>query len=249
MGVGLAALAGCGLHFSPNVEAKEDWTRRYTLTSGGSFEVRETNGRVQVRGGDGDAVEVTATKIGRGIDDTAARQALARIEIREEVSPASIVLDSTAKSGGPSFGESRTVNYVVTLPRRSQLTIKTTNGEIGVENVAGRVTVTTTNGSIRASGLESETKVAATNGEVVLEFARLGGGVTCETTNGTISVTVPRNAAADVSMRVTNGEIGHSNLDLKVKEETRRRLDAAIGGGGPEVKLETTNGEIQLRGK
>ena len=240
---------GCGLHFTPGIEAKEDWTRRYTLKSGGSLEIRNTNGRIKVRPGDGDAVEIVATRVARGDDEAAAKRALDGIQIRETASPTSILLDSTF---GEAFGgvrEQRQVHYVVTLPRRANLTLKATNGDIDLDGVTGTIAVESTNGRIKASGVENQTKVETGNGEVVIDVAKLGGAVTCDTTNGRISVTIPRDAKAELSARVTNGAISHSNLELAVKETSRRRLDASIGGGGPEIKLETTNGAIEIRGR
>jgi hypothetical protein len=92
--------------------------------------------------------------------------------------------------------------------------------------------------------------VETTNGQVTLDVAKLGeDGLSCHTTNGVINVTLPRNLAADLSARVTNGAIDTSNLELVVKEQSRRRLDAAVAGGGPPIKLETTNGAIEIRGR
>ena len=85
---------------------------------------------------------------------------------------------------------------------------------------------------------------------VKLDFSKLGdAGVSCETTTGTISVTVPRDAKARISARVTNGAINTSDLQLAVTEQSRRRLDASIGGGGPSIRLETTNGAISINGR
>jgi hypothetical protein len=242
------ALSACGLHFTPTVEARDEWTRKYTLSAGGMLELREANGTFDVTAIDGDAVEVVATRIAKAADDDTAKRALARIEIREDVKPGRILVDSTS---GPdlAFRESRSVNYVVRMPRQAQLTIKSTNGSIKIAGVAGRVSIATTNGEVRATGLAEATTVTATNGEISLDFARVGGAVACETTNGTIEIALPREAGAELSARVTNGAIEHSHLPVKVKEDSRRRLEATIGAGGPEIRLATTNGAISVRGR
>jgi hypothetical protein len=38
-------------------------------------------------------------------------------------------------------------------------------------------------------------------------------------------------------------------LTVAVAEQSRRRLDGTLGGGGPLIRLETTNGAVQIRGK
>jgi hypothetical protein len=240
------ALAAC--HLGPLAEAREEWRRQYTLSGDGLVELRETNGTFEITASENDTVEVIATKIGKGVDEAAAKQVLSRIEIREDAQPGRLVLDST---GDRQFGfrESKQVNYVVRMPRQASVTIRSTNGAVSVTGIAGRVTVETTNGEIKARGLASDTTVSATNGAVALDFARVGGAVRCETTNGEIELTLPRDANAELSARLTNGAIEHDNLPLKMKENSRRRLDATIGAGGPEIRLETVNGAITVRGR
>jgi hypothetical protein len=46
-----------------------------------------------------------------------------------------------------------------------------------------------------------------------------------------------------------NGVVDTDNLDVAASESSRRRLDATVGGGGPEIRLETTNGEVRIVGK
>ena len=87
------------------------------------------------------------------------------------------------------------------------------------------------------------------SGNVHLEFARLAeGGLKSSTTNGDITVSLPRDVRASLSARVTNGSISASDLNLTTTEQSRRKLEASIGGGGPPVRLSTTNGEIRVRG-
>jgi hypothetical protein len=45
---------------------------------------------------------------------------------------------------------------------------------------------------------------------------------------------VPKDAKASVSLRVSNGGISTSGLDMAVSEQSRRRVDGTIGGGGSE---------------
>lgn len=246
----LFSAAGCGIHLTPNVEARADWNRRYTLSRTGTVEIRATNGRIHVRPSDGDTVEVVATKIAKARDDAGAKELLEKIEIKETATADRIVLDSSNRGSGLEVGGSRQVDYVVKMPASASLTIATTNGEVDVEGVGGAFTATSTNGRIRAAGIQNTARVETTNGEISLDVTKIGeGGVTCDTTNGVIEVSIPRSAKADLSARVTNGAIDFENLELAVKEKSRRRFDASIGGGGPAIKLETTNGAINVRGR
>jgi hypothetical protein len=249
LALSLAGSSACRFDFDTGAEARDEWKRTYTLAKDGSFELRNTNGRIQVQAADGDVVDVVATRIVKARTEEAAKDALTRFEIRENVSPSSVALDSTNK-GGLEIGMSRRVEYTVRVPKWAAVRVVSTNAEIDVTGVGGALAIETTNGRVRGHALENSATVETTNGTVSLEFARLGQrGVTCDTTNGTIEVTLPPDTKASLSARVTNGAISTSNLDLAVVEKSRRRLDASIGGGGPEIKLETTNGAIQIKGR
>jgi DUF4097 and DUF4098 domain-containing protein YvlB len=244
----LAALAGCGLPFT--AEAHDEWKRTYPLAQGGSVEIRNTNGQIRVESGDAATVEVVATRSARAGSDEDARNALKRIEIVESVTPGKVALDSSRGGVGFEFNVSRKVDYVVRLPRWATVTLTTTNGEIIASGVAGAFRAETTNGPIKAMAMNGPVRMETTNGDVTLELDKVADdGVTCGTTNGSIDLTLPSAAKASFSVDTNNGAIDPSGLDLKVSDQSRRSLHATVGGGGPTIKLETTNGGIRLRGR
>ncbi|MFI5177372.1 MAG: DUF4097 family beta strand repeat-containing protein [Vicinamibacterales bacterium] len=246
----LVFAGACGLQFAPGAEAKDQWTKSYTLKEGGSFEIRNTNGRIEVRTRDGNTVDVVADRVVRAATDEGAKDALRRLEIAETVTPDRVALDATGHGMGLQINISKHVDFVVHLPRWAAVKLVSTNGDIDVADLDGSFNVETTNGRIRGTGLGNATTVSSTNGAITLEFARLAeAGISCETTNGAIQVTIPRDSRARLSARVTNGTITTSDLELSASEQSRRRLEASIGGGGPVIRLETTNGLIQLKGK
>ena len=72
-------------------------------------------------------------------------------------------------------------------------------------------------------------------------------GVKLECTNGGIKLRLPSDAKATISARITNGGIETSGLTLDATgEQSRRRLDGRLNGGGPRIDLEGTNGGIRI---
>ena len=242
--------SACNLQFSTGVEAKDTWTRTYKVKEGATVELREPNGRIRVEAGDGAEVTINATKVAKGPSEEAAKAALADMVIKEVATADRVEIDSTSSSSGISFRLSKHVDYDVKMPRTGRLTIKSANGEIKVIAIAGLVKIEATNGDIELTGMEKGVDVDAVNGRVRVEMASVGdGGVRCKTTNGEIIVTVPASAKATIAARVTNGEVRTENLTVQSTESSHRRLDGTIGGGGPEIRLDTTNGEIRIIGK
>lgn len=243
----MAAAAACNLQLSTDVEAKDTWTRSYPISAAGTLSIISGNGRITVEAADTQTIEVSAERVVKAGNEAAANDQLKAFEIKEDVGPDRVVIDSSTR--GLQINVSRLVNYTVRVPRGVAVTLESSNGEITATNLAGAFSASSSNGRIRGIDLSGSAKVSATNGVIELRMAAVAeGGISAETTNGTVTVTVPRGANADLTARVTNGAIQRENIDLQVSEESRRRLDGRLGPGGPLIRLETTNGAIRLIG-
>src|SRR5205085_334696 len=90
-----ALLGGCSIQFSGDGEAHDQWKKSYTLTQPGTFEIRDSNGLIQIEAGGGNAVEVVADRTMRAGTDEAAKEALAHFEFVETVTPSRVAIDSS----------------------------------------------------------------------------------------------------------------------------------------------------------
>ena len=74
----------------------------------------------------------------------------------------------------------------------------------------------------------------STNGGVTIDMASVGpDSISLRTTNGGVTLTLPDSAKANLSASCTNGGINVSALDkLEVSEQSRRRLEGRLNGGG-----------------
>ncbi len=131
-----------------------------------------------------------------------------------------------------------------------QLIVKTTNGRVNVEEVSGNVRAKTTNGSISAklAMLDGESRFETSNGSINVQIKE-GHSVplTAHTNNGSITVELPSSFAADIEANTSNGKI-RSELPINlVGEISKTSLHGELNGGGPLMKLKTTNGKINIR--
>jgi DUF4097 and DUF4098 domain-containing protein YvlB len=240
-------LAGCELH-GLAARASDEWTRSYRLKSGGTIEIENTNGRIEVEGSDGATVDVRAEKIAKGATDEAARELLPRIEIKEEATPERISL-RTERMNGIMIGASFEVRYHVRAPRNAVVTVSNTNGQVTLSGLTGKVTARTTNGQVKGDGLTGEVDARTTNGGVTMDMPAVAKApMRLQTTNGAVTLMLPDSAKVDLTASVTNGGISvgdFSNLD--VVEKSRRRFEARLNGGGTPIELQTTNGGVRIR--
>jgi Putative adhesin len=245
------ALAGCDVSLGNlTARATDEWTHTYPLTAGGEVRIVNTNGRVDVEGVDGSTVEVRAERIARGATESAARELLPRIVIKEESKPDRISLE-TERMNGIMIGAGFEVRYHVRAPKSAVINVTNTNGQVVVNALAGKVVAHTTNGAVKGTNLTGGVDGQSTNGSVSIDMASVGAEpISLETTNGSVTLMLPEKAKATVSASVTNGGISVGSIDnFDVTEKSRRRLEGRLNGGGTLVELHTTNGGIRLRSR
>jgi putative adhesin len=243
-----AVLSGCVGNFALNGRATDEWTRTYQLSPGGEVRIGNTNGRIDVEAGDGNTVEVKAERIAKATTDGAAEELLPRIKIEEDIKPDRIDVHTTHLSG-IMVGASIEVRYHVRAPKGAKVHVTNTNGIVSVEGLAGDVEAHTTNGGVRASNLTGALDASTTNGGVTADFATVEHDIKLTTTNGGVSIGLPDSAKANVVATCTNGGISVNGVKMEVTEQSRRRVEGKMNGGGVTIELKTTNGGIRIRGR
>lgn len=243
----IVAGAACNLNISTDVEAKDQWTRSYPISATGALSIVTGNGRVVIETADITTIDIWAERIVKAGTEEAANEQLTMIDMHEEVGADRVSIDGSTR--GLTIGTSRRINYVVKVPQTIAVTLESSNGDISVAGLTGAFRASASNGRIVGTDLRGGAHVSTSNGVVELTMAAVTADVTAATTNGQVTVTLPRGTNATLSARVTNGKISHDNLDLQVTETSRRRLDGRLGTGGPLIRVETTNGAVRILGR
>lgn len=249
--VATAATTACDIAMA-DLRQKEtaEWRKTYELKPGGRLEINNVNGKIDVEPAAGESVEVVAEKSVRAASVEAAKDALNRIEIQESVSPDLVKLETKVQRGTGSLfgGMNQEVHYKVKVPPALEVRVTTVNGGIELSGLKGRVTAEATNGGVRARDVSGAIDASTTNGGVEVELARVTeSGAKLGCTNGGIKLTLPSDAKATISARVTNGGINTSGVNIETTgENSRRRLEGRMNGGGPRIDIEGTNGGIRI---
>jgi hypothetical protein len=231
--------------------AQDTWTRSYTLSAGGLLEIVNTNGQITAEASDGALVEITADRSARAASDDAARDLLARIDMREEVGEGRVRIETRAPSSRGMGGHE--VRYTVRVPAGVHVDLRTVNGGVRLTGLDGAVRARATNGGIVGRGLQAQVvEGRVTNGGVEVELLTLlgpEGRVELGSTNGGIRLDLPADSRATLSARAVNGGVQADNLALTITgEQTRRRVEGTLNGGGARVELSTTNGGVRVTG-
>lgn len=248
----LVSAAGCQTHRGGAFEgrAADEWTRSYPLAAGGEVQIVAGSGSVDIQGGSGSTVDVRAERVARAATDAAARELVPRIEIREDITPERVLLQ-TQGLGGIVIGVEIEVNYHVTMPATARLRVRTANGKVSVADMAGRVVISSANGEVIGRNLSGGVDARSVNKPVTIGLAAFGAEpVELRSTNGNVELTLPSDTNASFDANCTNGTIDITGLTLEpFGEQTRRRVRGRLNAGGTPIDVTTVNGDIHVRAR
>jgi DUF4097 and DUF4098 domain-containing protein YvlB len=114
-----------------------------------------------------------------------------------------------------------------------------------VTQAKGQVRVTTHSKDVDLSQVYGDSYVQDRDGRIAVETA---GNYAVEAKNlkGDVELTLPPNAAAQVSGNTRNGDIV-SDFPLTVSGDESKSVNGRIGAGGPKVVLTAENGDIHIK--
>ncbi len=231
-----------------------------------ALEVSLVFGSVSVRGYDGDEVVITPQGSRR----------LARLEEDEDADRAGLRRIPNTSMALTAEEEDNTVTITtdwprnemrldIAVPRRTSVRARTVNnGELTVEGVSGEHELSNVNGGISAIDVTGSVVVNTTNGDVEVSFTELTPDKAMAFTsfNGEIDVTFPPGLAADLLISTGRGDV-FTDFDVEARPRepvverstdggrhrvsVDREMRLAVGGGGPEMRFKTFNGDIVIR--
>lgn len=248
--------AGENGHFSVDIaqgKATDTWSRTYKVEASGRFELININGRVTATPTDGSEVIVEGRRTAKGRSDEVAKENLAKLEIREEVSASRVRVESRAPRMSGFGGHE--IEWTVKVPKGLTVDLRTVNGGVRISGLSGEIHAKTTNGGVRGQNIIAEAiEASSVNGGVEIELgAPLDStdSVDISTVNGGVSLSMPSESKATITARAVNGGVRVNDLDIKRDEESpeferRRRLNGTLNGGGAKVNISTTNGGVRL---
>ena len=253
--LGLLTMVLAGLPAA--VAAQEDFQWRGRIDEGLILEIKGVNGRVMAEPAGGDMALVVAEKRARRDDPESVR-----IEVVEHDGGITICAVyptprrarrenecAPGDQGRMSVHDNDVrVDFTVRVPDGVRLWAKTVNGDVEARRIGADVLAETVNGDVdvvAAGFVEAET----VNGSIdaVMGRSDFRSGVSFETVNGSITVTMPEGLNVDFDASTVNGGI---ETDFPITIQGRmspRRLRGRIGEGGPELSFTTVNGSIRLR--
>jgi hypothetical protein len=243
----------------------DDWSKTYTLSGKPDLRVDTTDANIHVSTWEQNTIEARVTtaryKIGGDGIRIEERQSGDVVEINVRYPHHDVVIN-----WGPS--SSHRVDVDIHMPREGRVDLHTGDGKIELGNfkgemllhsgdgsvevtaVDGKLRATSGDGHIRTDGRFDELDLKTGDGRVEARAAAgsaLASGWRLESGDGTVTLEVPENLAADVDLHTGDG---HIDLDLPITTAGKIRegeVHGKLNGGGNLLTIHTGDGSIRLR--
>lgn len=157
-------------------------------------------------------------------------------------------IDVTALSGKVDL---RTGDGAIRAERvKGDLQLRTVDGAIYATDLDGKCYAWTGDGQVRLDGRFEELNVQSGDGGVIARVAR--GSVvsvpwSIRTSDGSVEVSLPESLKADIDIATNDGGISlHAPVSVQ-GEIGNRRVRGAMNGGGPALRIRTSDGSVRVR--
>jgi hypothetical protein len=230
---------------SVHTGASEEWTRHYSIAHGGTVEIFNGDGPIEAVVGPPGVVDVAAVIEASAMTEARAKELIDEMRLEDSVTPDHVRV-ATARREGRSGVD---VSIKVTLPADARLEMTGNNGRLKAEGIGGHVKAMVVNGQIELNDLRGTVDAAGVNASVSAKMAEVTGPLRLESTNGRISLELPKTTRATLNARSVNGNITVTGLTVEDGNGRRiRTLESQLNGGGPEIDVRVTNGRISITG-
>ena len=118
--------------------------------------------------------------------------------------------------------------------------------DLDVNRVEGPLTLSTTNRNLSLQAVHGAAVVTDRNGSVSLAFAGPLQSSQVNNENGSVEVTIPANQGFGLQANSHNGDIQDDFGLSSQKTGESTQVSGHVGAGGPELRLQTTEGDISL---
>jgi DUF4097 and DUF4098 domain-containing protein YvlB len=242
----------------------DEWSKTYTLTGKPDLHIETSDANIRVTTWDQNTIEAKVTtshyKIGEG-----------GIRVEEHQSGDSVEIDvhlpHNISVGFMHVDWGHIVDILIQMPREGKVDLRTGDGKIELAGLKGEMKLHTGDGSVNLEGVDGNLHASTGDGHINaqgrfddLELktgdghvdARATSGSTLstnwrlETGDGSVTLEVPGELAADVDLHTSDG---HIDLDMPITTEGKiheGQVHGKLNGGGSPLTIRTGDGSIHL---
>jgi DUF4097 and DUF4098 domain-containing protein YvlB len=126
---------------------------------------------------------------------------------------------------------------------------RTVDGSLELRNVHGDISARTTDGKLSMDGVFQTLEAQSTDGSIDITVepgSKMGGEWTVRSTDGSINIELPKDFSADLEARAGDGQIKCDYPVTISGSVDKHRLIGKINGGGSLLKVQSSDGSINI---
>jgi DUF4097 and DUF4098 domain-containing protein YvlB len=240
----------------------DEWTKTYTISGKPDLRIETSDANIRVTTWDQNTIEARVETSRYKIGDGGIR-----VEEHQNGDTVEIDVRYPHHNFNIELGNHK-VDVIIQMPREGRVNLHTGDGKIdlagfkgemdlhsgdgseNLEGVDGKLHATTGDGHITAHGRFDELELKTGDGHVEVRATQgstLAAGWRLETGDGNVSLEIPNDLSADVSLHTSDG---HIDLDMPIVTEGKIReneVHGKLNGGGSPLTIRTGDGSIHLR--
>lgn len=230
-----------------NYDSKETFIRTGAFDVNGRISLENVSGDVDIRTWGKNEILIEGEKSAKTDEELK----LIGLKIELSGSEATIKVHLPKRPGG-FFANNNiraAVRFKLTVPTTAVLEkIASVNSTVTIDGIRGAVKASTVNGGIHTTDLGGAARLATVNGSIRASFNTVASGqeISCETVNGQIHVTLPKDAGFELHGSTVNGGVDCDFPFVAGKKRHGHSLSGKIGDGRASLEVETVNGGIHI---
>jgi len=241
--------------------AEKEWTKQWPVTGKPDLRVEVDDGRVIITGGIARQIEARVYATGWEIGPDGVRitehQTGDRVELEVRV----------PRTSNWFHTGNRSLRVELRVPREIVASIRTGDGSITADGLAGAVRLKTGDGRIEANGMDGSLTAETGDGSIRIKGrldvmnirtgdgsieadlssgSKMASAWDVQTGDGHVTLRLPEGFAADLDVHTNDGHVD-VGLPVTMQGAIRdREVRGKLNGGGPSLRVRTGDGGIRL---
>lgn len=233
-------LIAAGISFG-NVE--DSINKSFAVGPGGTLTLDTTRGSIEVRGSEGNRVDVEIVRKTKTSDQNKAKEIFGYLRFDFKQTGNDVIIKGIKTTDSNKKLNTLNVKFILSVPNRYNVDLKTSGGSISVEDLEGTVDIRTSGGSLGLDNIKGPVTGKTSGGSI--SIGKVDGDVNVNTSGGSIRI---GNAYGTVNAHTSGGGITVNEVMGKIQADTSGGSVKAYISQQPkgDCRLKTSGGSITV---